>query len=45
MDVSLAIQGLEALVRARAVEEDVEPGRRVRRCSAEGLILDKAVAG
>lgn len=45
IDISLAIPGYEDQVMARAVEYEVEPGRRLRLCSAEDLIIHKAVAG
>lgn len=45
VDISLAIPGYEDLVMARVVEYEVEPGRRLRFCSAEDLVIHKAVAG
>jgi hypothetical protein len=45
VDISLAIPGYEDQVMARAVEHEVEPGRRLRLCSAEDLIIHKALAG
>ncbi len=45
VDISLGIPGYEDEVMARAVDWELEPGKIVRLCSAEDLIIHKAVAG
>lgn len=45
IDVSLALPGYEAEAISRAVEVELERGRPIRVCSAEDLIIHKAVAG
>jgi predicted nucleotidyltransferase len=45
VDISLGVPGYEEHVMLRAVEYDLEPGKRIRICSAEDLIIHKAVAG
>jgi hypothetical protein len=45
VDVSLGLPGYEEQVAARAVDYDLGDGRTVRICSAEDLIIHKAVAG
>jgi hypothetical protein len=45
MDVSLGLPGYEEQVTARAIDYDLGDGRTVRICSAEDLIIHKAVAG
>jgi hypothetical protein len=45
VDVSLALPGYEDEVMRRAVDYEIEPGKVVRLCSAEDLIVHKAVAG
>lgn len=45
VDISLALPGYEDDLFARAVDYEVAPGKSVRLCSAEDLIVHKAVAG
>lgn len=45
VDISLALPGYEDEVMRRAVDYELEPGKVVKLCSAEDLIIHKAVAG
>lgn len=45
VDISLGLPGYEDQVFRRAVDYEIEPGKVVRLCSAEDLIIHKAVAG
>lgn len=45
IDISLGIPGYEEEVMERAIEYDIGGGHMVRICSAEDLIVHKAVAG
>lgn len=45
LDISLGLPGYEDEVMARAVSFELAPGMRLRVCSAEDLIVHKAVAG
>jgi hypothetical protein len=45
LDISLGLPGYEEEVMARAVDWELEPGKVVHLCSAEDLIIHKAVAG
>ena len=45
VDISLALPGYEDELMQRAVEWQLEPGKCVSLCSAEDLIIHKAVAG
>ena len=45
VDISLGLPGYEDHLFARAVDYAVEPGKTIRMCSAEDLIIHKAVAG
>lgn len=45
LDISMGLPGYEEEVMERAVEIELEPGKEVRLCSAEDLIIHKAVAG
>lgn len=45
VDISLALPGYEDQLFARAVDYEFESGKTVRLCSAEDLIIHKAVAG
>lgn len=45
IDISLGIPGYEEQVIARAIDYDLGDGRIVKLCSAEDLIIHKAVAG
>jgi len=45
LDISLGLPGYEEEVMARAVNWELESGKIVRLCSAEDLIIHKAVAG
>lgn len=45
VDISLALPGYEDHLFARAVDYEIEPGRAIRLCSAEDLIIHKAIAG
>jgi hypothetical protein len=44
-DISMGLPGYEDEVMQRAVEFELEPGKPVRICSAEDLIIHKAIAG
>lgn len=44
-DISMGLPGYEDEVMRRAVEFELEPGKTVRVCSAEDLIIHKAIAG
>lgn len=44
-DISLGLPGYEEQVMARATAYDLDEGRQVRLCSAEDLIIHKALAG
>lgn len=45
VDISLGLPGYEEEVMQRAVEVELAPGKAIRICSAEDLIIHKAVAG
>jgi hypothetical protein len=45
VDISLGMPGYEEEVMQRVVDYELAPGRLVRLCSAEDLIIHKAVAG
>ena len=45
LDISLGLPGYEDEVLERSVAVDLEPGKSVKICSAEDLIIYKAVAG
>jgi hypothetical protein len=45
VDISLALPGYEDQLFARAVDYEIEPGKAIKICSAEDLIIHKAVAG
>jgi len=45
VDISLALPGYEDEMMRRTVHYEIEPGQVVRLCSAEDLIIHKAVAG
>ncbi len=45
VDISLGVPGYEEEVIQRAVDYEVAPGRTIRLCSPEDLIIHKAVAG
>jgi hypothetical protein len=45
LDIALGLPGYEDQVMQRAVQYELSPGRTVRLCSAEDLIIHKAVAG
>ena len=45
VDISLALPGYEDEVMRRTVNYEIEPGKAVRLCSAEDLIIHKVVAG
>jgi len=45
VDISLAFPGYEDELFRRAVDYEIEPGKAIRLCSAEDLIIHKAVAG
>lgn len=45
VDISLALPGYEDDLFRRAVDFEIEPGKSIRLCSAEDLIIHKAVAG
>ena len=45
VDISLSLPGYEDSLFARAVEYEIESGKIIRLCSAEDLIIHKAVAG
>ena len=45
IDISLALPGYEDEVMRRVVNYEIAPGKVIRLCSAEDLIIHKAVAG
>lgn len=45
VDISLALPGYEDQLFARAVNYKIAPGKHIRLCSAEDLIIHKAIAG
>ncbi len=45
IDIGLGLPGYEDEVMRRAVEIEIAPGQAVRFCSAEDLIIHKAIAG
>lgn len=45
VDISMGLPGYEDEVMRRSVEVELEPGKAVRFCSAEDLIVHKAIAG
>ena len=45
VDISLGLPGYEDEVVRRTVDHELEPGKAIRLCSAEDLIIHKAVAG
>jgi len=45
VDISLALPGYEDELFRRAIDLETEPGKTIRLCSAEDLIIHKAVAG
>ena len=45
VDISLGLPGYEDGIMRRAADYELEAGKRVRICSAEDLIIHKAVAG
>lgn len=45
VDISLGLPGYEEEVMQRVVEFELEPGKAIRVCSAEDLIIHKAIAG
>ena len=45
VDISLAVPGYEDDLFERAIDFELEPGKKLRLCSAEDLIIHKAVAG
>ena len=45
LDISLGLPGYEEEAMTRTVDWELEPGKVVRLCSAEDLIIHKAVAG
>jgi predicted nucleotidyltransferase len=45
VDISLGVPGYEDQVMQRAVEYPIARGKRIRICSAEDLVIHKAVAG
>ncbi|MCJ7532684.1 MAG: hypothetical protein MUO64_16870 [Anaerolineales bacterium] len=45
VDISLALPGYEDEMFARTVEVELQSGRSIRLCSAEDLIIHKAIAG
>lgn len=45
VDISLGIPGYEEEVMRRAIDYELESGKKIRLCSAEDLIIHKAVAG
>lgn len=44
VDISLALPGYEDKIMRRAVDYELEPGKVIRLCSAEDLIIHKTVA-
>ncbi len=45
VDISLALPGYEDQLFSRAVDYEIDPGKSIKLCSAEDLIIHKAVAG
>jgi len=45
LDIALGLPGYEDEVMARSVDREVAPGKVIRICSAEDLIVYKAIAG
>lgn len=45
VDISLALPGYEEALFARALDYALRPGQTIRLCSAEDLVIHKAVAG
>ena len=45
LDITLGLPGYEHEVMARSVDREVAPGKAIRICSAEDLIIYKAIAG
>ena len=45
VDISMGLPGYEDEVMRRAVDFELEPGKAIRVCSAEDLIIHKAIAG
>jgi hypothetical protein len=45
VDISLSVPGYEDDLMRRSIEQELAPGRPVKMCSAEDLIIHKAVAG
>jgi len=45
VDISLGVPGYEESVMLRAVDYEMDPGKSIRICSAEDLLIHKAVAG
>ena len=45
LDISLALPGYEDEVMERAVAYEIAPGKTIRLCSAEDLIIHKSIAG
>lgn len=45
VDISLALPGYQDELMQRTVEYEIDPGKSIRLCSAEDLIVHKAVAG
>jgi len=45
VDISLGVPGYEESVMLRVVDYEMDPGRSIRICSAEDLVIHKAVAG
>jgi predicted nucleotidyltransferase len=44
-DISMGLPGYEDEVMRRAVDVELEPGKAVKICSAEDLVIHKAIAG
>jgi hypothetical protein len=45
VDISLALPGYEDEMMRRVVQYELAPGKAVRICSAEDLVIHKAIAG
>ncbi|MBP9502457.1 MAG: nucleotidyl transferase AbiEii/AbiGii toxin family protein [Candidatus Promineofilum sp.] len=45
VDVSFGLPGYEEMVIERAIDQEIAPGKSVRFCSPEDLIIHKSVAG
>ncbi|RJQ32222.1 MAG: hypothetical protein C4562_04110 [Actinobacteria bacterium] len=45
IDISLGIPGYEDEVMRRAIDYEIEPGKELRLCSAEDLVIHKMIAG